>query len=545
MPRSMIYRLFFCSLTFLINPFCTHAESPVISIPLKKISLVSDQKSILSDNATVWVDPAIAPEPLVKPLKKQLMAQINTPISAEILEKIKTDIAHYLFHELHLLAAVVVPPQDISSGEVQVHIVKSKIDQIKLSGNRWTRNRWLLSQIHLKTGQPLDLKKVKNDLAWLNRNPFRRTDLLLLPGDTGGTTDLELITQERFPLRPYTGGDNTGTTYTSYTRWFAGFNAGNLWGWDHQLAYQFTTTSDPYIFIAHTGSYTLPFPWKHQLYTYGGWSRALGKTPDKLRNKCIDWQISPRYQMPVQPLFGRVLQEFTIGYDFKQISNRILSKSDTTEHAIADINQMMIGYSFDYKKPQLAISMTTEIFAAPAALTSHQTDKDYGKIRRFASDRYGYARLRFSYTQQMPLAFVFKASFVGQGTAWNLMPSEQLGIGGYNTVRGYEERAFNADTALLGSIEIDAPPTRLFDWRKKNSRKEALQFLAFVDYGWGQLYHADVNQDPTAWMLGIGPGLRYFNGEQLVFRADLGFPLHPAGLGRHGVHLHVGGSLSF
>lgn len=247
----------------------------------------------------------------------------------------------------------------------------------------------------------------------------------------------------------------------------------------------------------------------------------------------------------MEPLFGSMLQEFTIGYDFKQIRNQILSKATPIEHSIADINQLMLGYFFDYKASHFSFSMTTEVFAAPFTLTEHQRDEDYERIRPFASDRYGYARLRLSYKQQIPLDFAFKASFVGQGTAWNLMPSEQLGIGGYNTVRGYEERAFNADSAILASIEIDAPSTRFFDWRKRNPRKEALKFLTFVDYGWGQLYHADEGQEATAWLLGVGPGLRYFNGEQLAFRADLGFPLHHAGLGRHGIHLHVGGSLSF
>ncbi|MBI3236517.1 MAG: ShlB/FhaC/HecB family hemolysin secretion/activation protein [Chlamydiales bacterium] len=354
------------------------------------------------------------------------------------------------------------------------------------------------------------------------------------------------MTTERFPFRPYIGGDNTGTQYTSRTRWFTGFYAGNLWGWDQQLSYQFTTASDPTIFIAHSANDTIPFPWRHQLYVYGGWSRVHGTFPQPdMKNKGINWQVSPRYQIPINPIYGNMLQEITIGYDFKRTNNGLIFGEETFSKTSADINQFMVGYYFDYKSSPFATSVNTEIFFSPAQLTSDQTDARYQQIRPFANDKYIYGRIRVSHTQYLPKDFSLKASLVGQGTGWNLMPSEQFGIGGYETVRGYEERGLNVDDAFLASLQIDAPATRLFDWRKGNPRQERLQFLAFIDYGWGALHHPDVLEKPSEWMLGIGPGVRYYNGTNLLFRADLGFPLHRAGLGRQGIHLHIGGTLSF
>lgn len=522
----------YCLLIFVFLCFAADASADVlISKIVLRAQSVSDEPL---PHGRVFVDPMLATRAEATPLRAQLRTFIGTPLTLEQCEVLKKTISDFFFEHLHLLTVVSTPTQEISSGVLQIQVDLSTLDEVTLEGNKWTSNRWLLARTHLQTGKELHTDRLETDLAWLNRSPFRRTDLVLLPGSKPHTTSAKLITQERFPLRPYIGGDNTGTSHTSYTRWFAGLQAGNIWEWDQQASYQFTTASDPFKFIAHNATYTIPFPWHHQLYTYGGWSRTNGTLPEKsLRHRCINWQVSPRYQIPISPLYGKKLQEFTIGYDFKQIDNALAFSGTSFSHATADINQIMIGYSFRYQTPRFATSFTLEAFAAPAQLTQNQTDTQYQKIRPFAASRYGYLRIQCDHTQNFPHAISLYANLVAQGTAWNLLPSEQMGIGGYNTVRGYEERGMNADNALLASLEIKAPPIK------------RLQFLAFIDYGWGELYHADVDQKPTDWMLGFGPGVRYFNSDKIAFRADLGFPLHPAGIGRQGIHLHVGGSLAF
>ena len=47
-------------------------------------------------------------------------------------------------------------------------------------------------------------------LDWINENPFRSTQLIYEPGPQVGTTDVTLVTKDRFPLRIYGGHQNTG-----------------------------------------------------------------------------------------------------------------------------------------------------------------------------------------------------------------------------------------------------------------------------------------------------------------------------------------------
>src|SRR5260221_14533544 len=105
----------------------------------------------------------------------------------------------------------------------------------------------------------------------MNRNHFRRTNVLFSPGMCENTSDIPLITKDRFAWRFYTGGDNTGNNFTGNARWFGGFNWGNVFGMDHTFTYQYTTSSDFHQFQAHTLNYLIPIPpWHHTVTLFGG-----------------------------------------------------------------------------------------------------------------------------------------------------------------------------------------------------------------------------------------------------------------------------------
>lgn len=526
----------------------TSDDDSLLLPSLKGIAVFSHEEDLNSNpelnSLGIWIDPAL--QDLNGRLAEIILSEISQPLTKASLENLKSEIAAYFQNERHLLVSVVVPPQDISDCTIQVIVRCANIDRICLKGNRWTSDHWILSGTNLKEGCTIQIDQLERNLAWLNRSPFRRTDLVLRSGENQGTTSVDLLTSERFPFRPYVGGDNTGTSFTSQARWYTGFYAGYLWARDHQASYQFTTASEPEIFVAHSASYLIPFSWRHQLYFYGGWSRVKGKLEiPGMHNKGTNWQVSGRYQIPINPIYGNFLQEFTFGYDFKRTNNGLIFESITFSKNFADINQFMASYYADYRGKSFKTSFNIEVFASPFKITGDQTNSQYQGIRPYAKNKYIYGKARFSHTHFLPKGFSVLASIVGQGTGWNLMPSEQYGIGGYDTVRGYGERAYNADDAFLASFELRTPETRLFDWRKVDRRQEKLYFLAFIDYGWGKLHKPFFGQKSPEWLCGVGPGVRYSYATNVYFRGDLGVPLHKAGLGRHGVYFHVGGTLSY
>ncbi len=129
----------------------------------------------------------------------------------------------------------------------------------------------------------------------------------------------------------------------------------------------------------------------------------------------------------------------------------------------------------------------------------------------------------------------------------NLLPSEQLGLGGYDTVRGYDEREVNGDDGFLISTEVAAPPVSIFQIFGNSKIKDQLQFFGFVDYGGTSLHHvtaADVN--PNTNLLGVGPGFRYAINPYLTVRFDYGFQMIDTGFdGRHNSRADFGLVVSY
>jgi len=114
------------------------------------------------------------------------------------------------------------------------------------------------------------------------------------------------------------------------------------------------------------------------------------------------------------------------------------------------------------------------------------------------------------------------------------MPSESFGIGGYDTVRGYDQRAVNGDDAYLGNIEVRSPPISFWQMAGESDVQDQLVFLAFLDYGQVLQYSPDSVTSQNWHLMSIGPGLRYNIGPYFSLRFDWGFQLQQAPPGTTG-----------
>src|SRR5262249_40509221 len=89
---------------------------------------------------------------------------------------------------------------------------------------------------------------------------------------------------------------------------------------------------------------------------------------------------------------------------------------------------------------------------------------------------------------RLPLNATWVMRLTGQTSDTNLIPSEQLGAGGDDTVRGYDERAANGSVGFLASQELRSPAFALLNPARPDSGPsewdDAFQILAFWDYGY-------------------------------------------------------------
>lgn len=455
---------------------------------------------------------------------------VGKSLTPELLVEIKRTIITYYRENSRPVVTVMIPEQEISDGVVEVVVIEGKLGKVVCKGNRWFKNKLIESYLDIEPGDAITNDSLLTDVTWMNKNPFRRTDILFTPGEAFGTTDIELVTKDRFPARFYTGGDNTGNDATGNERWFAGFNWGNAFFCDHQLNYQYTTSSDFHDFQSHTISYNAPLPWRHILLLFGGYGSVHPDLSSKdthfgdFKSHGHSSQASARYQMPWGKLYRSSLKEWVVGFDFKNTNNNLEFVSDDTIPIITktvNISQLVGGFNWGKETGHHKFSFSTELFWSPGKIFPNQSNSDFDNLRPDAKNRYVYGKFTLGDVYHFPANLALSVLLRGQLANKNLLPSEQYGLGGFNTVRGYNEREVNVDNAFIFNFEFWSFPFHLF--RKVG---DELIVLGFVDYAIGSDHKAAPGQKKSEFLLGAGPGLRYTINPYLSFRLDWGFKLH-------------------
>lgn len=142
---------------------------------------------------------------------------------------------------------------------------------------------------------------------------------------------------------------------------------------------------------------------------------------------------------------------------------------------------------------------------------------------------------------KLPWDFSWMAKGTAQFAHRNLLASEQLGVGGSTTVRGYDEREANGDEGYLASTEIRTPPVSLGVAVGLDKAIDQLQFLAFFDYGVAENRILLPGEDPHVQLASVGPGLRYAISPWLSVRFDYGWQLYDTALNpRYNSRGHLG-----
>jgi hemolysin activation/secretion protein len=509
--------------------------------------------------STTWCDAPTLQKLVLTNAPKSLQEEIEArhlgkPIERGLLESIRNEILSAYREEGSHFILVDIAQQDVTNGTVSMNVCESTLSEIRYEGNRHFSCAVLGRYIHANQGEKIDGDRLLNDLAFANRNPFRTTNALFQPGKQQNTTEMILMTEDRFPLRVYGGGDNTGNDYTGNARWFTGFTAGNLFYMDHTLSYQYTTSSNFHKFQSHTAQYLMPMPNNTQLMFFGGvsfvhpnlneFTDEFLPVPSGISTKGFTAQASGRYEIPLGTLWQSQLQEMTVGFDYKRMNNNLIYIGDNTIPIIykfVTLTQFMARYSVAFGNCSHRFSFENNLFFAPGQLAPSGNNTNFNNLRNNASNRYAYGRLALQDTYQIPANFSLYGLLRGQWASGALLPSEQYGLGGYDTVRGYDEREFNADQAIIFNGEIHTPK-----WHFMCKNKDAFYFLAFADFAGGWNYSSTSNEESSDWLGGVGAGFRYHIERYLDMRLDYGIKLHKdAALGHQFGKLHAGLIASF
>jgi hemolysin activation/secretion protein len=455
-----------------------------------------------------------------------LTTHLGKPITDDLIKTIKSDIVKYYQAERHPLVMVLVPEQDASLGVLQVSVIEGRVGKVIVKGTKWTGEGVIRKEIRFRPNEPIDEHLLEQDIYWLNRQPFRQAYVVYSPGEKEGTTDMQVVVKDRMPFRGYVGTDNIGNDITGNLRLFAGLNIGNIFG-NQFFSYQFTTDRECKKFMAHSVYYKAPLPWRHELVLLGGYSSVdakyrVGSNSFLFHSKGFSTQASLRYDIPLHP-WRNVLSECTFGLDFKRTNNALAYgvKSLWPNGHLANLTQMMAGYNIGYTK-KITISFEIEGYWSPGRWISDQTKAQYDSIRYGSNCHYAYLRSAFTLVYPFYKEWTWKHYIRWQLSNRNLLPSEEYGLGGFDTIRGYKEREVNVDHAIVYNMEFHAPA---FSFFKKKSVNDRLDLFVFGDIGYGVKNVNAPKEKKDYFLASCGPGARYNITPYLAVRAEWGVQL--------------------
>lgn len=482
-----------------------------------------------------------------------LQKYLREPVSLTSLDRMVKDVIVAYREGDRPVVDVLLPEQDITSGVVQLVVIESKLSRIRVEGVDVDTEEYIRSQMRVRKGEVIRSSEILHDLAWLNRSPYRKVDLAYAPGREFGSTDVILKPYMSKTNSVFIGFDDSGTEFLGEERFNFGFNLGEFGNPGRSLAYQFTSDFDFEHVRANSVVYSHDLPWRHNLTLLASFVDIHGHIPlggglPDIETEGFNWQLSARYNIPLKskerdfcpPLFGdiQVRRDLHFGYDFKSNENDlefggILGQviGDALNNQV-EIHQLTAGYKEVWQHPGGVSQLDVAGFFSPGNISNHNTDAVFNRARFGSESTYKYVTASFEHQHRLMQDWSMRFKTQGQIADGNLQASEQIGAGGYDIVRGFDQRVIRGDEGIWTTVELYSPEMsfgRIFDWPNAHGPcVDSFRPLAFFDAAAVSnvdLLPGEANSQTIA---SVGAGFRWTYNDFFRLRFDYGKPVMSA-----------------
>lgn len=472
-----------------------------------------------------------------------LAPYVGAPLTEGGLLALKREVLMVCRDHDHPLVLVSVPEQDVTEGVLTLHVAAARLGEVEVRGNRWFDSDFLASQVRTGAGEELTGWALAQDIDWLNRNPFREVDMLLRSGGAPGTTDLLLDVEDRRPWRLYFGYEDTGNELLREERLLYGFNLGDVFGTDQRMDFQWTTAPDFATVNSFSGSYSIPLPWRHTLDLFGGYTDYEPDLPAVFNQGGESWEAATRYSLALPERCGFV-QELSAGFQFRHSDNTLEFGGLPVTMSATDLAEFVLAWQGRRPDDLGSTALGLSAVWSPGWTSSAAA---FDASRAGAEPEFAYGRLEMQRITRLPCDFTWTLRFEGQVASGPLIGSETFGLGGYRTVRGYEEWEVAVDDGILLSNEARSPGFSLLKRLGCERGGDQFQWLAFLDYGYGRIDGGGAAADQRVGLSSAGVGFRYGIDDRAAVRFDYGWQMEPSGFNTAGrdSRVHLGVTISY
>ncbi|MBD2465120.1 ShlB/FhaC/HecB family hemolysin secretion/activation protein [Oscillatoria sp. FACHB-1407] len=404
-----------------------------------------------------------------------------------------------------------------SGAIVTVQVIEGGVEAIQVSGNRRLDSAYVRSRLALATRTPLNRDRLLEALQLLQLDPLIETISAELQAGTRPEQSLLVVRiQEADSSRVEVFADDGRSPSVGEFRRGITLEQRNLTGLGDRLELTYTNTEGS---SQGDVSYTVP------LNPRNGTLQARVSLSDTrvVEEPFEEIDItgdSRLYDLTYrQPIVQTPNQEFALGLTFSRSESETfllgepfpLSPGSNAEGETR-ITTLRVFQEFVQRNAQ-------DVFAARSQFNIGLDWFDATRNTDAPDSRFLSWRGQAQYVRSLaPDTFLLVRSDV-QLADDDLVPLEQFGVGGLNSVRGYRQDALLTNNGLLTSVEVQLPVLRVPDVNG------VLQIVPFLDLGIGWDDTVLIPDASSTTLVSTGVGLLWRMGDSLLIRLDYSIPL--------------------
>lgn len=441
------------------------------------------------------------------------------PITLAELFQARTAVTNLYLERGYITSGAYIPPQTLRDGEVEIRVVEGQVEEIRVTGTRRLRPGYIRSRIALATGQPLNRDRLLEALQLLQLDPLIGSlSAELSAGTRPGVSLLDVRVTEADSFSVEALLDNGRSPSVGTDRRQIQVNELNLLGFGDRINAAYTNTDGSNAFDL---SYTIPVSPRNATVSFN-FSTAESKVIEDPFDVLNIESDSRTYELTFrQPIARSPNQEIALGLTATRresdvtldpfSTGRIPFPSPGSDDGETRITALRFFQEWVKRNTREVIAVRSQFSLGldlfGSTINDNPPDSEFFAWRGQAQ----WVRLLARDTLLLLRADMQLAD-------QTLVPLEQFGLGGIESVRGYRQDALLTDSGIFLSAEARIPVLRIPQW------DGLLQLTPFIEFGTG--WNRDDRPDPDPESIAsIGLGLRFQVSDRLTARLDWGIPL--------------------
>ena len=453
-------------------------------------------------------------------LQKLAAPLVGKEIFMDDLVDLTVKISRFYQANGYLTCYAYIPEQEVDSGTVTIAIAESKIDQVLIQGNKWSKEKYLkrviLGSNDLKEGEIFNSKKIQLALKDLNQHNYIKGQVSISKDKETDKTAIVLNVQDRCPIGFNPSWDNYGRRLVGEQRANMILSYDDLTGHGDKIYGGTTlargTTGALAGYQIPVGSHGTKLAFD---YSYSAIKLGKEYASEDIRGKSKDYALTlthPLYRTPDTSLVA------SAAIDALSSNTRYNSLGQTTSNYNLRVFRTGLYGMHDDKYGRWIGSLGSDFGATFLGATQNIAN---GPSSNFVKFKTGLTRV-----QRLPHRSLGIIRIDGLYSPNRMFAAEQMQLGGPFSIRGYEPGVILGDYGVSGTFEVRTPVPYLTSIlpKKLEHLENRVKLVMFYDWGYVK-EHGHMYDFPLNFLQSVGTGLHINLTDYLSASCSVGIPV--------------------